>query len=248
MKITKFAELMGVSIRTLHYYDEIGLLSPSRCDINNRREYSGNDFLQMHLILFLKDMGLSLMQIKAIMDDPAYDRATAIKMQIGHLKKEKEKIDKKLILLQTAVFETADILERPYEAMWSSLEQDVKEYPALFSEKEMNYGAEILNSMPGDMKRDISDAMEKHMQKLAELVGQEPSSIKVQKAVKEYHNYLNKTHGGIYTLDRFAKLGNYYINSEAFRNHLEEIKEGFSEFIKEAISNYVKSSLDKGNE
>ena len=85
------------------------------------------------------------------------------------------------------------------------------------------------------------------MLKLAGLVGQEPSSTKVQKAIKEYHSFLNKTHGGIYTLSRFAKLGDYYTNSEAFRNHLEEIREGFSEFIKEAISNYVKSSLDKRN-
>lgn len=247
MRITKFAELMGVSIRTLHYYDEIGLLSPSRCDANNRREYSGNDFLQMHLILFLKDMGLSLMQIKAIIDDPAYDRATALEMQIEHLKKEKEKIEKKLMLLKSAVSETADILDKPYEAIWSSLEQNAKEYPALFSKKEMNYGVKILNSMPNDLKRDISDAMQEHMLKLAELTGQEPSSIKVQNAIKEYHNFLNRTHGGIYTLDRFAKLGDYYINSETFRNHLEEIKKGFSEFIKEAISNYVKRSLNKGN-
>ncbi len=247
MKITKFAELMGVSIRTLHYYDEIGLHSPSRCDANNRREYSGNDFLQMHLILFLKDLGLSLIQIKAIIDDPAYDRAAALKMQIEHLEKEKEKIDEKLMLLKSAVSDTADILDKLYEAIWNSLEQKTKEYPVMFSKNEMNYGTKILNSIPDDMKRDISDAMQAHMLKLAELVGQEPSSIKVQNAVKEYHNFLNKTHGGIYTFDRFAKLGDYYVNSEAFRNHLEEIKKGFSKFIKEAISNYVKSSLDKGN-
>lgn len=111
----------------------------------------------------------------------------------------------------------------------------------------MNYGAKILSSIPDDLKRDISDAMQEHMLKLAGLVGQEPSSAKVQNAIKEYHNFLNKTHGGIYTLSRFAKLGDYYINSEIFQSNLEEIKEGFSEFIKEAISNYVKRSLDKGN-
>lgn len=87
--------------------------------------------------------------------------------------------------------------DKPYEAVWSSLEQNVKEYRALFSKNEMNYGVKILNSMPDDMKRYISDAMQEHMLKLAGLVGQEPSSTKVQKAIKEYHSFLNKTHGGI---------------------------------------------------
>jgi DNA-binding transcriptional MerR regulator len=198
----------------------------------------------MHLILFLKDMGLSLTQIKAIIDDPAYDRAAAIKMQIEHLEREKEKIEEKLMLLRSAVSETEDIFNSPYETIWNCLEQNAKEYPALFSNKEMNYSAKILNSMPDDLKQDIADAMQEHMLKLAGLVGEEPSSSKVQKAIKQYHDFLNKTHGGIYTLDRFAKLGEYYISSETFRIHLEEIKKGLSEFIKEAILNYVKKSLN----
>lgn len=240
MKITKFAELMGVSIRTLHYYDEIGLLTPSRCDTNNRREYDGNDFLKMHLIQVLKDMGLPLAQMKAILENPGYDRASAVKRQIERLEKERETIEKQLLLLKSAVSEHTDIMEKPREEIWSSLEQSAEECPPLFSRNEMNYGAKILDRMPEDLKRDISDAMQDHMLKLAGLAGQDPASAKVQNAIRGFHAFLNKTHGGIYTPDRFEKLGEYYRDSEAFRNHLETMKEGFSIFIAEAIAHYVR--------
>lgn len=61
---------------------------------------------------------MSLMQIKAIIDDPAYDRATALKMQIEHLEKEKEKIDEKLMLLKSAVSET----------VWSKTPKNIRPY------------------------------------------------------------------------------------------------------------------------
>ena len=71
--INELAELSGISTRTLRYYDEINLLSPSRVANNNYRVYRDKDVTLLQQILFYKELGLSLDEIKNILKVEEYD-------------------------------------------------------------------------------------------------------------------------------------------------------------------------------
>lgn len=87
-----FAQLAGVTVRTLHFYDEAGLLKPSREVGNKRRQYRQDDLLRLQQILTLKRLGFSLQEIETLLDSPTYDvrqslriQRDAIAAQIGQL-------------------------------------------------------------------------------------------------------------------------------------------------------------------
>lgn len=81
MTIHELAKFTGSSIRTLHYYDKIGLLKPSSIKANGYRKYNEDSLMRMQQIMFYKEMDLPLKAIKEILDQPDFDRKEAIKEQ-----------------------------------------------------------------------------------------------------------------------------------------------------------------------
>ncbi|MFU0827642.1 MAG: HTH merR-type domain-containing protein [Lachnoclostridium sp.] len=81
MTIHELSKLSGVSVRTLHYYDKIGLLKPYRIEPNGYRKYNKESLSRLQQILFFKEMDIPLKQIKNIMDSPDYNQMNAIRDQ-----------------------------------------------------------------------------------------------------------------------------------------------------------------------
>ena len=78
MQIKEFADFTGVSVRTLHYYDEIGLLTPASVDkFTGYRYYDENSLLRMQEILFYRELDFSLRNIGEILSSPNYDKNKA---------------------------------------------------------------------------------------------------------------------------------------------------------------------------
>ena len=94
-RISEFAHLAGVTVRTLQYYDRINLLKPSQTTNAGHRLYQRADLLRLQQILTLKWMGFQLDQIKELLDSPTYDLHTALHMQ-------KSAIDSQIARLQEA--------------------------------------------------------------------------------------------------------------------------------------------------
>lgn len=76
--VKQVAKLSGVSVRTLHYYDEIGLLAPTDIGANGYRYYDRPELLRLQQILFYRDLGMSLANIARTIDDPAFDPVKAL--------------------------------------------------------------------------------------------------------------------------------------------------------------------------
>ena len=82
LKIREFAKLTGVSVRTLHFYDEIGLLEPSSVDEQNGyRFYDEQTLMRMQEILFYRELNFPLKEIRIILSSPDYDKQNALKEQ-----------------------------------------------------------------------------------------------------------------------------------------------------------------------
>src|SRR5262245_44379930 len=79
--VGKVAELAGVTVRTLHHYDEIGLLSPGDRSPAGYRQYREADLERLQQVLYYRELGFSLEEIAAILDDPDAGPATHLRRQ-----------------------------------------------------------------------------------------------------------------------------------------------------------------------
>src|SRR5438477_12064815 len=77
--VKQLSDLAGVTVRTLHDYDESGLLRPSSVGENGYRYYGDDALLKLQQILLFREMGLGLLQIQQIIDDPAFDLVGALR-------------------------------------------------------------------------------------------------------------------------------------------------------------------------
>jgi len=77
--VRKLAQLSGVSVRTLHFYDEIGLLKPARVGENQYRYYEEEQLLALQQILFFRELGFELRKIQAVVNRPGFDRIEALR-------------------------------------------------------------------------------------------------------------------------------------------------------------------------
>jgi DNA-binding transcriptional MerR regulator len=84
-KIGEIASRTGLTIRTLHHYDQIGLFSPSRVTDSGHRLYTDADVTRLHQIISLKQLGFALEEIKVMMSNPDYHLTDMLKMQLSRL-------------------------------------------------------------------------------------------------------------------------------------------------------------------
>jgi MerR family transcriptional regulator, thiopeptide resistance regulator len=91
--VGRVASLSGVTIRTLHHYDEIGLLSPDGRSDAGYRVYEEADLERLRRILFYRELGFTLKEVQAIVDDPGTDAMGHLRRQRGLLVERIEKLD-----------------------------------------------------------------------------------------------------------------------------------------------------------
>src|SRR4051794_6613571 len=92
-KVKEVADLVGVSVRTLHQYDEIGLLVPESVNQAGYRLYTERELERLQQILFFREIGFSLHEIKEILDRPEFDRKRALEAHKELLLEKKKRLE-----------------------------------------------------------------------------------------------------------------------------------------------------------
>src|SRR5881275_446631 len=88
LTVSEVAKLSGVSVRTLHHYDEVGLLKPACVGANGYRYYGKDELLRLQQILFHRELGFPLDEIARVLDAPDFDRVAALKAHRARLEAE----------------------------------------------------------------------------------------------------------------------------------------------------------------
>lgn len=102
--VSEMSRLSGVSVRTLHHYDHIGLLRPVRVMDNGYRLYDDAALQRLHCILLYRELGFSLRDVARMMDSPDFDRREALQQQIALLEMHVQRL--------TRILDLARIMER----------------------------------------------------------------------------------------------------------------------------------------
>jgi DNA-binding transcriptional MerR regulator len=103
LTVGDLAKLTGITVRTLHHYDEIGLVQPSDRSRAGYRLYADDDVLRLQQVLVYKELGLPLEEIAAVLDDPAFSRIDALRRQRDALIAKRGNLDRMLASIEAAL-------------------------------------------------------------------------------------------------------------------------------------------------
>ncbi len=240
-KIKEFAVLTGVSVRTLHYYDEIGLLKPDTVDTaNGYRFYSEKSLERMQVILFYRELDFPLKDIIPILDSPDYDKSVALKKQRELLKLKLKRTEKLISAIDEAmkgvnvmsVFDNSE-----YEKLRKQYADEAKEkwggtsaYKEYESRNHTEKEYEAMNAEMDWLLKAFSECRNTST----------PDSAEAQELVKKWQKMITDNY---YTCTKeiLSGLGKMYTADERFTKNMDRYKKGTAKFISEAIAVYCRS-------
>lgn len=244
MHIREFAKLTGVSVRTLHYYDEIGLLKPSSVDEQNGyRFYDERCLERMQEILFYRELDFPLKDIQAILSSPDYDKQTALKEQKHLLTLKKKRLERLITALDSAMKGenlTMNIFDNSeFEAQREQYAKEAKEkWGATDAYKE---SAEKTSGYSKEKWNEVNDGMNALMAEFAACrkKGFAPDSTEAQTLVKKWQDCIS---ANFYTCTKeiLAGLGEMYVADERFKANIDSHGDGTADFMREAIAAYCR--------
>ena len=243
MIINEVSKLSGVSIRTLQYYDTIGLLKPSSYTESGYRLYDDTALERLQHILLFRELQFPLKDIKDILDSPDFDRNKALEQQIELLTMKKEHLDNLILFargikllgvkyMDFSAFDTKKLDEYAAQAKeyWGKNEA-YKE----FEEKSKGWTEETEKNMEVEVMSMFAE--------FGEMKDLDPADEKVQAQVKKLQDFFTE-HFYNCTPQILSGLGRMYSGGGEFTENIDKVGgEGTAEFTNQAIQIYCGNKI-----
>lgn len=243
--IRELSELAGVSARTLRYYDEIGLLKPSRTSGAGYRFYGEKEVELLQQILFYRERGLELEQIAQILHNPEFDIRSALEEHLLELEQRKRETER----LIRNIRQTIASMEGEYEMSDKERFEAFKKNQV--EENERMYGEEIrrkygdkaveesnrkrLKMNEEEYKRytDLEQDILKRLEQAVE-EGLQPDSEELKTIVEIHKEWLMMVWSN-YTKEAHIGVGRMYAADGRFRKYYDRKVEGCADLLSAAI-------------
>lgn len=246
--VKELADMAGISPRTLHYYDQIGLLVPERQNENRYRVYRHAHLLKLQQILFFRELDFPLEQIKEILAQPDFDMRAALLAHRARLQKRRMRLDQ----LIATVDKTMQLIEGEHimsdqELYTGFSEEKQKEY-----EKEIreHYGDEPLetsmrnwNSLTQQQQKEKMAQGKQLHQKIADAMSLGYDNPQVMTLIRQHFTDMQFFYE--VSLERYEALGHLYTTDPRFQATYETVAPGLAAFMKKAIEHFVKMEKHK---
>jgi MerR family transcriptional regulator, thiopeptide resistance regulator len=239
--VGQVAALAGVTIRTLHHYDEVGLLSPGGRSAAGYRIYETSDLERLQQILFYRELGFTLKEISTIVDDPRTDA-------VGHLRRQRGLLTERIKRLSAMV----DAIDHEMEARTMNIQLTPEERFEVFGEFRPEDYAEEAEQRWGETEayrqsqRRVASYKKEDWQQLkaeeekvrarlaaAFAAGLPPDSEEAMAAAEAHRQHISRWFYEC-TYDIHRGLTDMYVNDERFRSNYDATAPGLARFIREA--------------
>lgn len=247
--VQKLSLLAGISSRTLRYYDEIDLLKPARINSSGYRIYGTKEVDRLQQILFYKELGVGLEQIKDILDNPNFDYLEALKDHKAKLLERKEQIDELIANVQKTIAKAeGDVIMKDKEKFngfkQKMIDENEKKYGKEVREK---YGDDFVdksntkfNGLSQEEFEKVNNLAEEIIETLKEAFKTgNPGGELGQKAAKLHKEWLCY-YWPSYRKEAHAGLAQMYVADERFKAYYDKEQEGIAEFLRDAIVIFTK--------
>lgn len=240
MKINEVSKLTGVTVRTLHYYDEIGLLKPSEITQSGYRLYDGAALEKLQQILFFRELDFSLEEIGQIMSNPHYDKGAALKKQEELLLRKRERLDGLIALIRKTIKGDVNMSFKEFDL--TEIERHKKEYA---KEVKARWGDTDAYRQSEEKCGDYSEAQwnvisgegADILRSFAKIRHLDPKGEKARELVKKWQDYITANFYEC-TKQILSCLGAMYTGDERFTRNIDKNGEGTADFLARAIEAY----------
>lgn len=237
MKIKEVADIVGISVRTLHHYDNIGLLIPETTTDSGYRIYSDHDLETLQQILFFRELDFPLKKIKEIIHSPSFNRQEALDMHRRMLLEKRRQLDKMIQTIDKTMQHTEGEIKMTDKEKFAGFDFGNNPYEQEARDRWGDKAVDESNAKIEENKGAFQEAFNAIYRDLAAIRYEEPESDVAQEGIKVWYDFLNKM--GNYSLDAFEGLGQMYVADERFTNNIDQFGTGLAVFMRDAMTVYA---------
>jgi DNA-binding transcriptional MerR regulator len=242
MTVGEIARIAGVTVRTLHHYDEIGLVVPKTRTESGYRLYGDMQVERLQEVLFFRELGLPLEEIRDMVEEPGYDRAAALTRQRALLEAKAERVLRMIDAVDAAIdasmrgitMDKEDMLEVFGDFDPSEYEDEARErwgHTDAYKESQRR----VATYTKDDWKAIGADGAEINEAFLALMAAGTAADSSEAMAVAEHHRaHISKW---FYQCPHevHAGLGRMYVEDHRFTENIDKAGEGLAEYMSRAI-------------
>lgn len=242
--VKQLSDLAQVSVRTLHYYDEIDLLRPSQVGQNSYRYYDDGALLRLQQILFYREMGMELMQIKDILDSPDFDVLSALRSHRTMLQDKIERLQNLVGTVDSTLRHLMGEEDMSKKQMFEAFsEEKQKHYERV---ARLQYGPDLVNESVKRWNRYTKAQKDQIMAEAGEIYSDmvkaleadlSPQSPEVQAILERWHQNLRNFYEP--TLEVLRGLGDGYNTDPEFIATFTKMHPELPAYLQQGITEYV---------
>ena len=247
--VKELSGISGISVRTLHYYDEIGLLKPAIRSESSYRFYWEAELLRLQQILFYRELGISLREIREILDDPGFDLIASLEQHREALNVKRNRLSVLLETLDNTIrhVKKERIMKKP-EMLYEGLPDELgttlrKEAMEMHGAKAVEKSEKALSALGKEGYQKLQDEFEQVQSELFKLQREIPESEKVQKVIARHYKIIRKFWGTSDLpdpqADAYAGLGQMYVADPRYTLRDGQPQPEFAEFLQKAMAYFA---------
>ena len=234
--------MAGITPRTLHHYDDIGLLKPSRIGDNGYRYYEEEALLKLQQILFYRELDFPLDEVKKIMGRRGFDILKALESHKESLSKQQERLKRLLITVDNTIQHIKGEKLMSQKGLFEGFSEEEQEKYAL--EAEQLYDPETVRESNRKWKGYSAAKKEAIMAEgnavYVDMIAAMPkgaSSTEVQSIVERWRKHMDYFWAP--NLEQLVSLANGYNDDPRFKANFDKLAPQLAEFFREAVLHYV---------
>lgn len=249
--VKELSEISKVSIRTLHYYDEINLLKPAYLSSCGYRYYEKEQLEKLQQILFFKELGFDLKKIKKILTQSKFDRLYALQTQKKILKDNISRLQLLIKTIDKTIQNIKGDISMKDEDMYAGFSKETQKHYEDFlitryGQVAKNYISESQKRIKNWTKEDFENN-KKAFEELSKLLtlklqkGLDPSSEIVQKLIKKHYEMIKKFYTP--TKEVYIGLGELYKTHKDFKKLYDKYDPKLAEYLAQAMKVFAETQL-----
>ena len=242
--VKKLARLAGITPRTLHYYDEIGLLKPTRVGDNGYRYYGDEALLRLQQILFYRQLDMTLDSIQSIMGRHDFDVVSALESHKQELYKRIAQMERLVTTVDNTILHLKGKKDMSPKQLFEAFSEEQqaeyeKEAMRMYDPAIVKASNKKWKSYSSAEKQRIADEGNAVYQGFLEAMPKGPASNEAQAAVKAWRKHMD--YFWTPNEEQLLGLANGYNDDPRFKANFDKIDPGLAAFVREAVKVYLKN-------
>lgn len=250
--VKQLAKLAGISVRTLHLYDQLNLLKPAIRTEARYRMYGEAELLRLQQILFYKELDFSLQAIAEILNDPRFDLIQALESHKVALHQRQERIQTLLATVDKTIHSLKTEQMLSHEELYQGLPKETaetyrKEARTKYGAAEVEQSENHLRNLGKEGFQKLKAEMEDIATKLVALMREDPQGAVVQQQIaRHYHNirgFWGTSGSADLQAEAYAGLGDLYVADERFTMVDGKANPAYAQFLQKAMRYFADTQL-----